>query len=321
MAATDSAPIPLTSRRLSVDIAHPGTAYAGTRFDWTGFVTQVTLDNVHTFCVPESLVPGQGTGGIGICNEYGIDIGTGYADAGETDLFPKFGIGLLEHGPKAEYSFWDAHPIAQPFPIELSHTETSATFTMEPLECRGYAARLVKTLTVMDNRLEIAYRMENTGSKPIQTNEYVHNFIGINNQPLGPEYTVKFPYPVRFEKFKQPPRGWMRYVPGFVRERLMQPWVDKMIEPLEVTNDRINIKHTPKTPFYCRMTGFGQTDQPQWELRRLTSGVSMREYDDFGPCRVAMWGTEHVISVEVFVDIDIQPGQSQSWTRWMEFNA
>lgn len=320
MAATETAPICLASRRLSVEIAWPGTAYSGTRFDWTGFVTQVTLDDLHTFCVPESLVPGQGTGGIGICNEYGIDIGTGYAEAGEKDLFPKFGIGLLEHGPKAEYSFWDHRAIVEPFPIEISQTETSATFTVGPVECRGYAARLVKTLTVMDNRLEIAYRMENTGSKPIHTNEYVHNFIGINNQPLGPEYTVKFPYPVRFEKFSPPARGWLKFVPGFVREKLMQPHAAKMTEPLEVANDRISIKHTPESPFYCRMTGFGQTDQPQWELRRLSGDVSMREYDDFTPCRVAMWGTTHVISVEVFIDIDLQPGQSLSWTRKLEFN-
>ena len=52
-------PIRLHSDRLTVEIASPGTLYQGTRFDWTAFITQVTLDNQHTLCVPESYEPGS----------------------------------------------------------------------------------------------------------------------------------------------------------------------------------------------------------------------------------------------------------------------
>ena len=53
----------LANHRLQVEIAEPGEVYHGSRFDWTGFITQVTLDGEHTYCVPESLVPGQGSDG------------------------------------------------------------------------------------------------------------------------------------------------------------------------------------------------------------------------------------------------------------------
>ena len=62
----------IVSSRLAVEISEPGTLYRGARFDWTGFVTQVTLDQQHTFCAPEALPGGRGTGGMGLCNEFGI---------------------------------------------------------------------------------------------------------------------------------------------------------------------------------------------------------------------------------------------------------
>ncbi len=45
----------------------------------------------------------------------------------------------------------------------------------------------------------------------------------------------------------------------------------------------------------------------------------MREYDDFTPVRVAVWGVAHVISAEIFASIQIQPGETQEWTRRYEF--
>jgi hypothetical protein len=78
---------------------------------------------------------------------------------------------------------------------------------------------------------------------------------------------------------------------------------------------------TPHAPFYFRPLGFTKSDSYQWELTHLPSGVKMREYDDFTPSRVAVWGTTHVISAEIFVDIYLHPGQAKTWTRKYEFIA
>ena len=67
--------------------------------------------------------------------------------------------------------------------------------------------------------------------------------------------------------------------------------------------------------FYCRLQGYVKTDQPQWTLLHEPSGVQIQEYDDFAPGRVAVWGVEHVVSAEVFMDIDLKPGQSLNWQR------
>ncbi len=293
---TPSSPIILNSDRLSVEIARPGALYAGTRFDWSGFITQVTLDGRHTFCVPEDYRPGQGTGGIGLCNEFGIDMPVGFEGTQPGDLFPKLGIGLLTRLDKPDYSFWYPHKVAQPFPIEVEASTSSVTFTVQPLECRGYAARLVKTISVSGNRLAIQYRLENTGSQPITTNEYVHNFVGIDRQPIGPAYGFAFLQEVAYE-------------PGMMHN----------VEVLAPDGCDLTFRRDLEAPFYVRLANLAASRQPQWVLVHRPSGVTISETVDFAPSRLALWGTAHVISAEVFHDIHLQPGQTDAWRREYEF--
>jgi hypothetical protein len=303
MKPTENSPIVLQSDRLTVEIAQPGTAYSGTRFDWTAFMTQVTLDGIHTFCVPESLQPGQGTGGVGLCNEFGIEEVIGYNEAQPGEPFPKLGIGLLARPDEKPYNFFRPHEIVVPFPIHVAVTATQATFTVDPVECRGYAVRLTKTITVEGVELTIAYALENVGEKPIVTTEYVHNFMGIDGHAIGPDYRLRMPYTIGFAASQGP-----------FAERMAQ-----MMTILDVQGGDIRCKATPQHPFYCRPLGFSRTDAAQWELLHEPTGVGLREHDDFTPTRVAVWGTTHVISAEVFVPVNVQPGETQRWTRRYEF--
>jgi hypothetical protein len=293
--------ISLHSDRLAVEIAAPGTVYRGTRFDWTAFITQVTLDGKHTFCVPESNQSGYGTGGIGLCNEFGIEKVIGYTDIKPGEPFPKLGIGLLKRPDDSPYNFGKLHEIANLFQIEIETGPAQAKFVVAPLDCRGVAVRLTKTVSVQQQQLTIAYLLENTGSKVVDTHEYCHNFLGIDRQLIGPDYRLRFPYHIELEK--------LPFIPG------------PLPEILAFDGGDFSLRSTPQpqTAFYFRPLGYSQTQAPQWELVHLPSGVGLREYDDFAPRRVAVWGTTHVISAEIFIDIHLEPGQSLAWTRRFEF--
>uniref|UniRef100_A0A7C4PHI9 DUF4432 family protein n=1 Tax=Anaerolinea thermolimosa TaxID=229919 RepID=A0A7C4PHI9_9CHLR len=323
-------PIILQSDRLTVEISRPGVAYHGTRFDWSGFITQVTLDGQHTFCVPEDYTPGKGTGGIGICNEFGIDQPVGYDEAKPGDCFPKLGIGLLTRLDSSTYSFWDPHQIAQRFPIEMAVSKQQVTFTVQPIECRGYSARLTKQISVENNRMTIQYGLENTGEKPILTNEYTHNFIGINQQPLGSAYTLRFPQNIAFEDITpmvrdQLPR-WMRRFLPFFADAAARKYIQKQLSILNVNDRELSWHHTPTSPFYCRLANLEQLQQTSegefhtmWELHHSTDEVFMCEKVNFSPVRIALWGTAHVVSVEVFKGIQLQAGGKETWARQYEF--
>lgn len=308
-------PIILKTDRLAVEIAHPDSM-SGTRFDWSAFITQVTLDETHTYCVLGVPEPGQGSGGVGMCNEFGIEEPIGYDGAAVGECFPKLGIGLLvkpdesayEHrGPRsprrAGYRFTHPYEIAAKFPIRVDATVSEATFTVEPVACRGYAVRVVKTVSVVGAGLTIAYQLENVGEKPIVTTEYVHNFIGVDGYAMGPDYRLRLPYDIAF-----PP-----VPPEFAK------FAERLTAVLDIQGGDVRCKITPEHPFYCRPLGFSKTNVAQWELVHEPSGVGLREFDDFAPTRVAIWGREHVISAEVFMPVDVPPGETQRWTRRYEF--
>lgn len=324
---SETTPIRLRSDRLDVEIAPPGFAYRGTRFDWTAFITQVTLDGRHTFCVPESYEPGQGTGGVGLCNEFGIDVPIGYDDAQPGDRFPKLGIGLLIRPDDAPYRFARPYEIAERFPVQIDAAAERVRFTVEPLECRGYAARLEKTVSVQGAQLEIAYRLQNVGRQPLRTVEYCHNFIGIDGHSIGPDYRLRLPYPIQFEPL--PPAMLRQALPGILRKiapdwllkRIMEGMIQRRGNILVVEGNELTLNTVPQRAFYQRLLGYARTDRPQWELVHTPSGVGVSEIDDFAPVRVAVWGTTHVISAEVFVGIDLEPGGAQTWSRRYEFSA
>ena len=187
--------IELKNDRLCVEIARPGMVYNGSRFDWTGFITKVILDNKHSFCVPESLIPGEGSGGFGLCNEFGIDTPVGYNDAKPGGQFPKIGVGLLTRYDHSEYFFFNKYEVT-PFPVRIISDSTSSKFEIPPIECNGYAIKMVKEITLDNNRLSIHYHIENTGTKSIKTEEYCHNFFAINNNKVGSGYLLRFPYDI-----------------------------------------------------------------------------------------------------------------------------
>lgn len=295
--SADSNPIVLRSERLLVEIARPGTAYAGTRFDWTGFVTQVTLDGRHRYCVPEDFGKWKSTGGIGLCNEFGIDAPIGYAEASPGECYPKLGIGLLRRPESTTYRFGTPHEIVQHFPMTMTVRDAGVRFEVEPVDCRGYAARLVKTLTVRGAELELAYQLENTGSRPLNTNEYNHNFVGFNGKSIGPDYELAFPRPVT--------------VVG-------APETAAILEPRA---DRLGWRAVPAESFHCQLPGAEASTQPQWDLCHHPSGAAMSETVSFAPSRVALWGTGHTACVEVFIDINLAPGASMEWTRRYAFRG
>ncbi|WNS46526.1 hypothetical protein [Paenibacillus sp. MMS20-IR301] len=289
----------LSNGILTVEIADTG-AYSGTRFDWTGFITGVTLEQGgHTFCVPESRVPGQGTGGIGLCNEFGISRAIGYDEAAPGEWFPKPGVGLLQKQKDEPYLFHGEYPLI-PFTIHEERSGHSVTYTVEPLECRGYSMRLIKTITLNGNCLDISYLIENTGNEPLQIEEYIHNFVGINGASVGGDYELKLPGALQVVNPES----------GYTKNLLL------------VKEGALTWSNKPDRQFYCRLAGWEEADADYyWELVHKPSGAGIRESGDFAAERIALWGDTHVISPEVFADITILPRHSKGWRRSYTFFA
>jgi hypothetical protein len=173
----------------------------------------------------------------------------------------------------------------------------AATFDVAPVPCRGYAARLRKTLSVTGNRLQFAYQLDNVGSRPMQVDEYAHNFVGLDGGLVGPGLSVRFPYPVAFEKETE-----------FTTDLLAD-------------GNELTFRSIPEHPFFARLSNIAQQAGWQWALLRPDGTMAMCESVDCAPWRVVVWGQRHVLSVEVFITIALAPGESLKWTRLYEFRA
>jgi len=285
--------IELKSSRLRVDFALPGTLYNGTRFDWSGFVTQVTLDDRHTFCAPEQ-IDGTGTGGIGLCNEFGIMTAVGYPDAPPGEQFVKPGVGLLTRKDERPYFFalpWSV----EPFIFETQSGPDFITVTTLPRDCRGYALHLEKTFRVQANILTIDYVARNVGSKRIVVDEYNHNFISINGRNTGPGMRLRFPFMIQ---------------PAMPAEPILH------FEEKSVTLPQILSR-----PIHRHLVIPQRAAEYWWEITDEPSGATVRETSDTPWHRAAFWATFRLMCPEVFVLLDVEPGQTQRWRRTYTFSG
>lgn len=282
----------IITERLKVTVVKPGIVYKGSRFDWTGIVTDITLAGKYSFCVSESPVPLNGSGGLGITNEFGIHAPIGYDDAKTGDTFPKIGVGLLSKTSDESYNFFKPYEIS-PFPISVSQIENSLIFTVEAVNARGYAAKYIKTLSVLSDSLEVKYFLENTGTKAIHTTEYCHNFVSINNKRINGDFALKFSKPMEFETSS---------------------------DILDIKGNEITWKYDAQDDFYCSTKELNVGKGLSWTLSNQNEGISISEEVDFAPLNAAVWGCYHVASPEVFIGIDLEPGQNMSWSRKYTFD-
>ncbi len=288
----ESTDVSLNNDRLSVQISYPEAVYKGSRFDWNGFITQVTFDGKHTFCVPEALIPGKGCGGQGLCGEFGIDEAIGYSETSIGDYFLKIGVGHLKKIDNKPYDFFKYYPV---IPIISSVTVTSdkVLFQAKSTINDGYSYEYTKKIKIEGSFLIIYYSLKNTGSRKMETTEYCHNFIGINNNVVSSSYKLKISGQITLEKVV----GVIR--PGYGT----LTWPDQEI----------------KQEFYCIVKDFNKNSGYSWELYNSDLGVGLREIDDFEILKFAVWGSKHVISPETFVKLELEPGQTKSWMRKYEF--
>jgi len=283
--------IALLTDRLAVAYSLPGSFYKGARFDWTGFVTQVTLDGVRTFCAAE-YEDGRASGGIGLCNEFGLLTAVGYEEAAQGEQFPKLGVGLLTRKDDGPYRFGENYEI-DPFPVKVMRTERAVEVMTEPLPCNGFEVRLTKHIAVSGTEIVLTYKLENTGTKRIVTEEYAHNFMRIGDTPVGPDYELRTPV-----------RGGLSVAAG---------------ELIEAGAGIVRWPAAVEGTFYAAADE--KSEGAYWRLSRSTGGASVSErLEQAEMTRFALWGQRHVVSPEIFVKVDVMPGETRSWLRRYSFD-
>ncbi len=257
------------------------------RFDRLGAVTQIQFDGRRflTRC--------------GLTDEFGILAAPpGYTGKGEGGEFMKIGVGvLLDNAPPGDYKFFHPYPVSRLFKTVMKREGDRLVFEQNVPDFQGYSYEYRKTCTIAPETgtLEIAYFLRNTGSKPISTSQYNHNFFAFASGLDDSKYLIR----TMFDKKAKSMTGdcflYRDRTYSNLRETKKGCYL-VVLEPIPASENRFEISH-PGVP--CRVTVSG----------------------DFPSERFAVSFTANShISPEIFIRIELRPGEELSWRRTYVFS-
>lgn len=285
----------LKNKYLTIHIDLPFENYNFSRFDWTGKIRFVKFQNMPLSSVERTDGQHPQALGEGFYNEFGIDTALGFEAAEIGGWFHKIGIGLLKKTDE-EYGFGKNYEL-KPAIFNTLTESNRLIISCQSAIINGYGYLLRKTIELAENSFSIHYYLENTGNQAIITDEYVHNFIAINQALIGNHYRLNFPFPLQPTLFKETVNPEQKVMIG---------------------QKAIQFNGTPTKPFFFSNLSGNKQVAAAWELINLKYKIGIREKGDFQTNKVNLWGWKQVISPELFFKIHIPAGQSMEWIRCYE---
>ncbi|MFK7774414.1 MAG: hypothetical protein AB8F94_19885 [Saprospiraceae bacterium] len=282
----------LKNKNLEIHIDLPLENYHFSRFDWTGKIVSVKFQNVQISGIEITDSENENFIGKGFYNEFGFNTPLGFNDIKVGDWFHKIGVGLLKKEDD-QYLFNKNYQI-QPANFKVFTEQNRVLIICESKALNGYSYLLKKEIEVHENSFIINYDLKNTGEKEIITDEYVHSFIAVNNDSIGSNYSLKFPF------------------------QLMPHLFEETVNPeqkVDIEKNEIKFNSSPKEQFFFSYLSGRNAVDAAWELINLKNKVGISETGNFQTKKVNLWGWKHVISPELFFNIFISPNQSVQWSR------
>jgi len=271
--------------------------YRGTRFDRSGNMPSLTFRGHEYFGQWFPKYNAETHDAImGPVEEFtGLD----YADTKPGDSFIKIGVGVLQKPDEKPYAFTRLYPVLNSGKWTVKSGYDNVKFVHE-LNDKVYSYRYEKTIQLTDGKPEmvISHTLKNTGTKTIETMAYNHNFFVMDKQPVGPGYTITFPYKLSGEG------------QGF---GTLAKLSDNKIIFLKnlASNEQV---------FCSGLTGFGTTNA-DYDIRieNKISGTGVRIRCDQPILKQVFWACNQTPCPEPYIKIFAEPGKEFKWKITYEF--
>ena len=304
--------ISLTNGRITMRVTPPDLKrgfFRGTRFDQTGVVTSLKLGGKEFYgpwfsrTAPEvldytytedGLVAGPDSAATGPVEEFAQ---FGFENAKPGGTFHKIGVGVLRrHDDKPYDKYWH-YEIVDWGKRTVRRTKSSVTFTQRIAD-GGYAYDYEKTLRLVPgaNQLVIEHVLKNTGTSPIISNVYDHNFLRL--APGNDGVKVTFPFKLAAAT---PPAADLIRIEGNTMTYL-RPMAYK---------ERISFV----------VTGFGASASDYDITISDKTGAGVRMVGDQPMTRINIFSIDTTQSVEPYIAIDLAPGAEKRWSYTYTFTA
>jgi hypothetical protein len=271
--------------------------YRGTRFDWAGDIYSLRYAG-HEFSGPwfDSYDPLRHDAIMGPVEEFlSGESSLGYAEAKPGDGFVRIGVGVVRKPEEKPYERFRTYEIVDAGKRTTVPERDRITFEHELSGPGGYAYVYRKTIALLPGQpvMTIAHSLRNVGKRPIETEQYNHNFFVLDQAATGPDTSVRF----AFDPQGTTDRGLGQL--ALLRGR-------ELVFPNELA---------PKESVFTELTGFGSTPE-HYDIRveNRKAGTGVRIQGDRPLEKLVFWAIRTTACPEPYVKLRVEPGQEEAWT-------
>jgi hypothetical protein len=266
--------------------------YRATRFDWSGLIGSVQYkgheyfgvwnDSHDPLCAADAIGPAESSMGGGL----------GYDEALPGGKFIRLGVGIIQKGDETEYD-----PNSENYKIldhgkwKVDKGDDYITFTHTIHSDFGYGYVYQKTIRLNDKGFIIEHKLQNTGEKRIEIDQYNHNFFVIDNQVTGPSFTLKYPFKVATKSDTKE----LVNVGGLDIEFLKDFDKDNSV--------------------FVELEGFKPTAMHnKFSIENRKAGAGVLVSVDQPITKAQFWAQNKTLCPEHFIQLSIEPDKEQIWT-------
>ena len=270
--------------------------YRGSRFDWSGVIPELKYQGHDYF--------GQWFSNYdpiihdAICGPTEEFSEINYDQAPAGGEFIRIGIGGLRKPVEDRFNRFGYYQLSNPGKWTVKKGKDNVVFTHQLKDVAGYSYVYEKKVRLLKGKpqMVLEHKLKNTGKKAIQTDVYCHNFFTIDHQPTGPNSVVKFAFPLRVEGESPVARINGRQI-EYIRD----------LSPRE-------------TVFWGDVKGHNKSvEDYDFRIENLKTGAGVRITGDRPISKIVYWSSAKTQCPEPYIDINVQPGETFSWTITYDF--
>ncbi len=261
--------------------------YRGTRFDWSGVFRKISrCGHVYADTWFDGNNPTRHDNVCGPSEEFVI------FKNDKPGTFLKIGVGLLkkESGPYDRFKYYE---IVDEGTRSLEIGRNLAVFR----HCMQGQYEYEKRVEIIDgNAMDIKHCLRNLSPSVLDTYVYNHNFFNLDNEIVGPNIRIDFPY--------EPYGTW--------REKLSEVTIKG--KSIVFSSE---LKEGGKSPFIGDLSS---CQDFSFRIVNSVSGISVEAFVDLPVEYSVFWGNHRVCCVEPYVHLTVLPGSEISWTNKYSFS-
>jgi hypothetical protein len=269
--------------------------YRATRFDWSGVIDDLEVNGHHYYGQwYQKYSPTINDAIMGPVEAFDP---IGYNEIKPGENFLKVGVGFVRKPNGLPYNFATYYPIVDGGKWNTKVKKNQVQFE-QILKGTEYAYDYTKTVKLVKNKpiMVLSHSLKNTGTKPIETSVFDHNFLVMDKQSTGPGFVVTLPL------------------------KPTEPLNARMQDYAKLQdNQLIFLKELGRRNVSFKDLTNGDGADYNLKVENHNTGAAVKITGDKHISKLVFWSASKTICPEPYINIKVEPGKTFTWNITYEY--